>query len=352
MILKKPVLLIVDDSPENIEVLRNILSDDYIIKVATNGETALHICSQPEKPDLILLDIIMPGLNGYEVCKILKKQHTTCDIPVVIISAKNRTADEIKGLNTGALDYIPRPFEPEIVKMRVRNILALVEANKLKEDINNLLKHDARTPLFVILLSARDALHEIDNIESVKSNLNIIIEHAETINSMMNVSLELYKIERGVFNFEPKKIDLKDAIGKATVSIAKISSAKNISIETDEFEEYYKITGDMLLLYSIIANILKNAVEASPENEKIEIRSKRIENSKILLSITNKGLIPEKIRANIFHKHITSGKKKGSGLGLYSARLMLEVMKSGISFESDFQNQKTTFNLIFNESSE
>ncbi|MBP7653178.1 response regulator [Candidatus Dependentiae bacterium] len=345
----KPLLLIVDDSPENIEILRNILAGDYVIKVATNGETALQICSHKDKPDLILLDIIMPGLNGYEVCKILKNQHTTCDIPIVIISAKNKTDDEIKGLNFGALDYISRPFEPEIVKMRVRNILALVEANKLKEDINNILKHDVRTPLTVILLNARDSLNSLDDKENIAYNLKNIIECAQNINSMMNASLELYKIERGVFNFYPKKIDLKDVVEKAIDSMIKIAEIKQIKIKLCSLKDYYKISGDMLLIHSVILNLIKNAVEASPENKTIEINASSFEKGKILLSITNCGTIPAEIRNEIFKKYVTFGKTKGSGLGLYSARLMVEVMNGTISFETDDEKGQTKFNILLNE---
>ena len=344
--ISKPTLLIVDDSPENIEVLRTILNEDYSIKVATNGETAIHICSLNPKPDLILLDIVMPGLNGFEVCRILKKQHTTCDIPIMIISAKNRINDEISGLNIGALDYISRPFEPEIVKMRVRNILALVEANKLKDDINNLLKHDVRTPLTVIMLNANDALSEIDNKEIVSQNLQIILDCADTINFMMSVSLELYNIERGVFNFNPKKIDLNDVTHKAAESMKKLAMRKKIKISVLKLNEFYTVNGDMLLLYSVVLNLLKNAIEASPENHEIEIIPEIISDSEISLSIINHGIIPEIIRPSIFKKYITFGKKNGSGLGLYSARLMTEIMNGKISFETNEENCKTKFSLI------
>jgi len=132
----KPVVLIVDDTSTNIEVLRGILKDDYKIKVAINGDKALTI-AYTSPPDLILLDIMMPGMDGYQVCKVLKENISTAKIPVIFVTAKGEVSDESKGFELGAVDYITKPISPSIVLARVRTHLALYNETRL---LNNLVK--------------------------------------------------------------------------------------------------------------------------------------------------------------------------------------------------------------------
>lgn len=126
----KPTILIVDDMATNIAILSDLLQDDYKIKIAKSGQKALEIAKGSEKPDLILLDIEMPEMNGYEVCKKLKNNTLTNNIPVIFVTARNDVKDEEYGLNLGAVDYISKPFHPTIVKIRVKNHINL----KLKSD--------------------------------------------------------------------------------------------------------------------------------------------------------------------------------------------------------------------------
>jgi adenylate cyclase len=125
---EKKLVLIVDDTPTNIAVVSGLLKDSFQTKVATNGEKALAIATGPEKPDLILLDVMMPGMDGYEVCRRLKDNPATRDIPVIFLTAKTEEIDEEKGFDVGAVDYIHKPFSGPIVLARVRTQLALQEA--------------------------------------------------------------------------------------------------------------------------------------------------------------------------------------------------------------------------------
>jgi len=132
----KPLILIVDDTPTNIQVLAEALRADYRIKVATNGQAALDIINK-DKPALVLLDVMMPGMDGYEVCRRIKQQPETQDVSVIFVTAKTDIVDEEEGLNLGAVDYITKPFHLPIIKSRVRNHVNL----KLKSDLLEAMAH-------------------------------------------------------------------------------------------------------------------------------------------------------------------------------------------------------------------
>ena len=123
-------ILLVDDVADNIDILNAILLPHYRTRVALNGEKALRIAGSANPPDLILLDIMMPGLNGYDVCQQLKANPDTRDIPVIFVTAMSEVEDEKCGLELGAVDYITKPVSPPIVLARVRTHLALYDQNR------------------------------------------------------------------------------------------------------------------------------------------------------------------------------------------------------------------------------
>ncbi len=136
-LLPKQCILVVDDSPENIDLLSEVLRDDYRVRVATSGEKALKIIYSDEPPDLILLDIMMPGLSGLEICRRLKANPDRRRIPIIFVTAMSSTEDEQRGLETGAVDYITKPISPPIVKARVRTHLALYDQSRELEHMVN-----------------------------------------------------------------------------------------------------------------------------------------------------------------------------------------------------------------------
>jgi sigma-B regulation protein RsbU (phosphoserine phosphatase) len=129
---RKPKVLIVDDTPENIQVLMETLKDQYTIVAAINGEKALKMAMAEPSPDLILLDIMMPGMDGYEVCRRLKADEKVCDIPIIFVTAKSEVEDETLGFELGAVDYITKPFSIPVVKARVKAHLDLKRLRDLE----------------------------------------------------------------------------------------------------------------------------------------------------------------------------------------------------------------------------
>jgi class 3 adenylate cyclase len=147
----RKIILVVDDTPANIDVAHHTLKDTYILKIATSGARALQLAKARPQPDLILLDVMMPELDGYEVCRQLKSDADTSDIPIIFLTGKTDAEDETRGLELGAIDYIHKPFVPLVVQARVRTHLALREAHaqvaeeksKLDRLLNNILPASA-----------------------------------------------------------------------------------------------------------------------------------------------------------------------------------------------------------------
>jgi diguanylate cyclase (GGDEF)-like protein len=138
IISQKQSILIVDDEKNNIDLLVNLLKNDYDLMVARTGERAIQLAKSDDPPDLILLDIIMPEMDGYEVCQILKSDHTTKDIPIIFVTAMCDDDDEYRGLGMGAVDYITKPIRPSIVRARAKNHIERYLALKELERLNKL----------------------------------------------------------------------------------------------------------------------------------------------------------------------------------------------------------------------
>lgn len=132
----KPTILVVDDTPDNLTLMASLLKDKYKVKLANSGDKAIKLVRADNPPDLILLDIMMPGLSGYDVCKILKDDPTTADIPIIFLTAMTATDDEKKGLEMGAVDFITKPVNPPIVMARVATQLHVKQAADFLKDQN------------------------------------------------------------------------------------------------------------------------------------------------------------------------------------------------------------------------
>jgi len=130
---RRPRLLVVDDQPVNVHALHQTFSADHDVLMATSGEQALALCAS-EQPDLVLLDVVMPGMDGHEVCRRLKAAAATCDIPVIFVSAYNDEAAETLGLELGAVDFISKPINPKIARARVKTHLTLKAQSDLLRD--------------------------------------------------------------------------------------------------------------------------------------------------------------------------------------------------------------------------
>lgn len=185
----KGTILIVDDIPENIHVLREILKDDYAIKAATRGQKALDIIDQDSEIDLVLLDIMMPEMDGYEVCRRLRQDVRTQFVPIIFVSAMGEVQDEIEGFKAGGNDYITKPVQPLIVKARVSNYIALyrqrVHLESLVEERTQALERNGRQILK--RLSVAGEYRDIDTGEHVDR----VGQYSEILGSALGLDLKL-----------------------------------------------------------------------------------------------------------------------------------------------------------------
>jgi CheY-like chemotaxis protein len=345
-------ILIVDDVAKNIQVLGSVLRDQgYQVIPATSGQQALR-AAETHRPDLILLDVMMPEMNGHEVIVKLREDPALADIPVIFITALTDNEDEAKGLNLGAVDYITKPINIPITLARVRTHLSLrlaqrrleeqnrqlIEAARLREDVERMSRHDLKTPLSVIiatpdLVLMNDKL-EPDQIELLK----MIKQSGYRMLNMIDRSLDLYKMETGVYQFRPEAMDLVKAVRRVFEDSRDAASrhkiALHIRIDGDEAADdaTFEVTGEELLCYSMLANLVKNAVEASPENAPVTVSLER--GSPNVVSVHNQGVVPEEIRDRFFEKYTTAGKATGTGLGTYSARLIAETHGGSVHLET------------------
>ncbi len=156
-------ILVVDDAPENIKVLSGILSDDYKVKVALSGEKALNIANGKDHPDLVLLDVMMPEMDGFEVCRRLKNNPVTKDIPVIFVTAKGEVVDEQTGFEVGCVDYITKPVSPPIVEARVKSQIELHNQKKLLESLVQQRTEELNVTQDVTILSMSTLAETRDN---------------------------------------------------------------------------------------------------------------------------------------------------------------------------------------------
>lgn len=351
-------IIIVDDTPENLTVLRDLLiREGYRVRPVLQGEMALRI-ARKEPPDLILLDVLMPGLNGYETCERLKADPLTADCPVLFISALDGTGDKVKGFQVGGLDYITKPFRQEEVLARVKTHLALRTAQKmlkaqnaalvaaanLQADVDRMLRHDLRGPLANIIAFSELIAGESGATTPAGENAKIISGAAYTALSMVHGSFDLLRMERGSYQLQAETFAIRELLQQIFREMSPIARQKSISLrladESDAEDPGFMVSGERLLTRSLFYNLLKNAIEASPvAGEVLVSLACRAAERMVEARIVNSGEVPEILRERFFEKYATANKPGGSGLGTYSARLMALTQGGSISLDASIPGQ-------------
>ncbi|MEM7179676.1 MAG: hybrid sensor histidine kinase/response regulator [Spirochaetota bacterium] len=357
----KERILIIDDTPSNIKLLAALLDDKgYEVSASLDGQQAVQIISHI-KPDLILLDIMMPGLDGYEVCKILKEDTTNREIPVIFLTAKSESTDIVKAFQIGAADYIAKPFSSSELLARVRTHILLskqkkqlAESNFQRERLLHTLCHDLNNTFTSLQLSL-DIVHEY------KQDL---VREAERMDRVVKNGINLIKMVRDmeVAHEKPNALQLdyfsaKDMLQHAFEIIDKKRQVKNITVEKHFTENFSIYVERVSFINSVVCNILSNAFKFSYENSTVEVQTKIVDGYGCII-VRDYGIgIPMDILQEIFNlskatNRLGTNKEEGTGFGMPIVKRYMDLYQGNIQITSqeedtDSNRKGTTVTLQF-----
>ena len=349
-------LLVVDDVQTNVLLLKALLSKEgYGILVANNGQEALEVIRN-ENPDLILLDVMMPGMDGFEVAERLKSEEYRCEIPIIFLTALDDTQSIVNGFKLGAGDFISKPFRKEELMVRIKHQLSLVAARRKKKKKNEELRktiagrdkmysviaHDLRSPMasMKMLLNTIMMSVEKDKIDpDIFDMLEMSNKTSEEVFSLLDNLLKWTKSQLGKLTVIPQKLDisgLADGVVEVTNSVAEVKHIKLIRTDHESFFVYV----DIEMIKSILRNLISNAVKFSNPDSEIKVGIKA-EDGKVIVSVTDSG---KGIKKEDQHKllkdstHFTTygtNSEEGSGLGLLLCRDFARKNGGELWFESE-----------------
>lgn len=375
-------ILIVDDNPVNLKLLDLTLSSSgYKVKKEMNG---LDVVQQVPVilPDLILLDIMLPDISGFEICEQLKSNYLTASIPIIFMTALTDTVDKVKGLSLGAVDYITKPFKKEELLARVgthlhlKNLIRSLEnqnqelreltqknqdleqrvaertaelkealekekeLNQLKSRFITMASHEFRTPLAIISSSSAilenfsDRLTQDRKQEHLKTIQNTIVHITQILDDVLMINrAEAHKIE---LNLESSDIIAFCHHLKEETESRNTRHTIDLSLNIDPEMAIFQF--DKKLLWQILNNVINNAIKYSPHHNFIDLNISK-DNNKIIFEVRDSGIgIPEKDQSKLFesfHRGSNIGNISGTGLGLSIVKKCLDLYKGEITVESE-----------------
>lgn len=329
-------ILVVDDVVSNVLLLKILLTNEgFQVCTANNGDECVKM-AKSDNPDLILLDVMMPGISGFDTAVILKKDPETAEIPIIFLTALNNPSELVHGFQVGANDFLTKPFNKEELVMRVMHQIQLVAAKRiivkqneeLKRTISNrdkmysVIAHDLRSPMASIRMVLNLAVNAIQP-EVVGTEIFELLDKAnkesEETHNLLDNLLKWTKSQTGRMNVVYQDFDLNDVIPGVVDIFVMIADTKKIRLDYTPCKEKLVVRADNDMLKTVVRNFMSNAIKFSPEGSVIEITAERENNfAKINIRDHGVGIAQERID-ELFQKgettYGTSG-EEGSGLGL------------------------------------
>lgn len=367
-IIENDVILVVDDQPANLKIIATVLGGEYTLSIANNGINALKMLEKG-KPDLILLDIMMPEMDGYDVILKIKQTESLKDIPVIFLTAKTDIDDIIKGFNYGAVDYITKPFNPTEMKVRVKNHLSLYHAkneitrmyqelkqsqdslrtanekleqsNREKDKFFSIIAHDLRSPFTSILGLTDILLAELKNFdpEIIEEYIHDIQNSTSQTLRLLENLLEWARMQQGRMEFNPTELKLGHLSAEIMDLYQDNAIQKNISLINHIKDE--KVIGDKNMIRTLLRNLVSNAIKFTPNGGRIELMAETgISETIIAVKDNGTGIRKSDMEKlfSITSNYSTTGtnNEEGTGLGLILCREFVEKHHGRIWVESEF----------------
>jgi len=363
-------ILVIDDNPRNLDVLSELLDkEDFVVLFALDGKNGLQR-AESGQPDLILLDIMMPGINGFETCRQLKANDKTKDIPIIFMTALSETTDKIKGFAMGAVDYITKPIQAEEALVRITTHLKIQrlqqdlrikneelraaferekELNKLKSRFISIASHEFRTPLASISIATDVLKRYRDRMSDEKkvASLERIQKTVKQMTNMLDDVLLLSRVEAETYEFRPQPTAIENICQYVAEEIRAMSEETH-TIVFSGTGEHSQASVDPKLLRHILSNLLSNAIKYSPAGSTVHFKLTR-KDKDIIFHVKDEGIgISEEDQQHLFdafRRGANVGEIQGVGLGLSIVKQFVELHDGTISVESEV-NKGTTFTVI------
>ncbi len=331
-----PTILIVDDNSNNVKIIAITLrAFNYKLVIATNGQSAIEMVEKT-RPDLVLMDVMMPGMDGYETCEKIKAKKDNENIPVIFLTALSEKANIIRGFEVGGVDYITKPFNKEELISRVKTHLELKftrdelqknsnylqSLNAVKDRMFSVIGHDLRSPLGSVKMTLEYLSETIEetSIEELKSTIDLLQKTTDEVFSLLENLLGWAKSQSGNLAITKEPIDLMDLGYKVYLLNKGNLKFKNIDFKL-EIQPGTIVSADLNTITAVFRNLLSNAVKFTPNGGTISLLAKEVDD-KILIEIKDSGVgIPPENLPKLFDstKHFTTfgtNRESGSGLGL------------------------------------
>jgi len=355
---KDGLILVVDDQPRNIQLLGNALfGAGYDLIFATSGEEALRE-ARASLPDLILLDVMMPGMDGFEVCRQLKAVADLRSIPVIFVTARSETRDLVTGFDLGAVDYITKPIQVAEVLVRVRNHLVLKRSRDALEELNqnqrlffSILSHDLNGPLSSMGQLLKSMVEEAEDWdqESFGDALRSCAETSVQLSELLQDSVSWARSQMGQAPKDDSVFHLEDVSAGALRLVHSQALRKKIRIETEIPGEAW-VRGDPNVAATVLRNLLSNAVKFTPEGGRILVRA-GVTRGGVLVEVSDSGVGMRAERVAVLFdpqaRASTPGTadERGSGMGLILCQSLLARQGSKLEVKSE-PNQGSVFSFV------
>lgn len=346
-------VLVVDDDPVNRVLLRDLLVlNGFRVDEAIDGQEALEKVSAGGGYDAILLDVMMPRLDGLQVCRLLKKDAATSHIPVLIISALSDRSQQYAGIDAGANDYLTKPIDRRDVVLRVRNavqvklmrdrvaqdMVDLKKLEQLRDGLTHMVVHDMRSPLMAIMGSLELLKDDLSIKPEAMSLWQISASAAQELFNMCNAILDISRMEAGCMPINKESFRLIDLANDAVATIAPQLTLEHMSISI-KADEALAMEADRGLIRRVMVNLLGNAVKHSPRNGVITVKLCG-DGQWVRVEVMDQGRgIPEAYQSKIFEKYgqleaRRDGLQHSVGLGLAFCKMAVETHGGSIGVSS------------------